>query len=115
MTRPVIAAANSQANGLAFPSKREMTEGSPKTPLPMMQLTISAVRLQRPMERSRVGWVSDTSGLYHGSVGGCDHTGFVLLSQRTTNVKIQLRSQKKLDTISAVAHNSFDFERITSS
>src|SRR2546425_8358394 len=70
ITRPPPAAAKSQANGLAFPTRPEITDGSPKTPLPMMQFTISAVRLQRPMARRSVGWsVAVTAGLYHRIAG----------------------------------------------
>src|ERR1039458_4948350 len=46
-------------------------EGNPKTPLPMMEFTTSATRLQRPMARMRSGRgvlaveSSITAGLYH--------------------------------------------------
>src|SRR3954464_14968386 len=55
MTSPVATAANNQANGLAFPNVPAITEGRPNTPLPMMQLIVSAARLQRPIARTSVG------------------------------------------------------------
>src|SRR5215813_9421171 len=43
-----------------------MTDGNPNTPLPMMQLTVSAARLQRLMARTSAGWLgSGIAGLYH--------------------------------------------------
>src|SRR5437764_298146 len=66
MIRPVAAAAMSHANTLAGPRKPEITEGNPKMPLPMMQLMVSAARLQRPMARTSVDWPGwGTAGLYH--------------------------------------------------
>lgn len=66
----------------------EITEGNPKMPLPMMQLTISAARLQRPMARRSVGWerASGTSGLYH--------TG--LCREKTSRAKLGLFLALKL-------------------
>jgi hypothetical protein len=64
-------AARMTANTLARPSKLAKTEGKPKTPLPMMQFTVSAARLQRPMARTRPslevfsGTVSGIASLYH--------------------------------------------------
>jgi hypothetical protein len=55
MTSAVPTAAKTQAQGLALPSSPEIVEGKPKIPLPMMQLTMSAARLQRPMARRSVG------------------------------------------------------------
>ena len=62
----VAAAAKIHANGLAAPTSPEITDGSPNTPLPMMQLIVSAARLQRPIARTSVGWLgSGIAGLYH--------------------------------------------------
>jgi hypothetical protein len=63
-------AARMTANTLARPSKLAKTEGRPKTPLPMMQFTVSAARLQRPMARTRPSLVffepvSGIASLYH--------------------------------------------------
>jgi hypothetical protein len=44
-------------------------DGSPNTPLPIMEFTTSAVRLQRPIARTRwlglLGGVSGTAWFYH--------------------------------------------------
>src|ERR1051326_4290551 len=53
MMTPMASAATMTANMLARPSSPESIEGSPKTPLPIMQFTISAAILQRPMARTR--------------------------------------------------------------
>src|SRR5260370_5530673 len=50
----MAAAATRAASTLARPSRLATTEGRPKTPLPMMEFTTSATRLQRPMARRRV-------------------------------------------------------------
>src|SRR6478672_3176801 len=66
ITRPAAPAANIHASGLALPRAFEICDGSPKTPLPIMQLMVSAARLQRPMARTSVGWLgSGIAGLYH--------------------------------------------------
>ena len=45
---------------------RATSEGNPKMPLPMMELTTSAARLQRPIARTRpVCSVADKPCLYH--------------------------------------------------
>jgi len=59
--------------GLNFPRRPATVEGSPNTPLPMMEFTTSAVRLQRPMARrswwpggvGSVGGVSGIAWFYH--------------------------------------------------
>jgi hypothetical protein len=56
------AAATSMAMGLARPSNRVSSEGSPKMLEPTIALTTSAVSVQRPIERMRgmnahPGWV----------------------------------------------------------
>jgi hypothetical protein len=44
----------------------EIWEGNPKIPLPIMQLIVSAARLQRPIARTSVGWPGPgIAGLYH--------------------------------------------------
>jgi hypothetical protein len=43
------------AQTLDRPIKPATVEGSPKTPLPMIEFTTSATRLHRPMARSRFG------------------------------------------------------------
>src|SRR5215469_6175434 len=65
------APARSTAQGLRLPTRSATCEGSPKMPLPRMELTVRATRLQRPMARMR-DWleeVSDavggTASLYH--------------------------------------------------
>jgi hypothetical protein len=57
-------------------------------PLPMMQLIISAARLQRPMARTSVGCVvagcidrsSGTAGLYHKCFGGSNKASISISS-----------------------------------
>src|SRR5437660_7595044 len=67
----MAAAARTTATTLDRPTSPARTEGKPKTPLPMMQLTMSAARLQRPMARTNpsldmLPWrVSVTASLYH--------------------------------------------------
>src|SRR5580700_1496097 len=51
MTMAIAAPASRTASTLARPSSPATTEGRPKTPLPMIKLTTSATRLQRPMAR----------------------------------------------------------------
>src|SRR5262245_47714876 len=63
MITPTANPASKTAHGLAVPTNPAIEEGNPKTPLPMMELTINAARLQRPMARTRVVLV--TEGLYH--------------------------------------------------
>ena len=70
------APASSTAMGLNFPTSPATVEGSPKTPLPMMELITSAVRLQRPMARTSwwlealAGGVSGIAWFYHkGRIG----------------------------------------------
>src|ERR1700745_1728803 len=48
----IATAPNTTARMLARPTRLARTEGRPKTPLPMMQLTVRAVRLQRPIART---------------------------------------------------------------
>src|ERR1700683_184352 len=48
------APAASTAYGLKLPMSAATVEGRPKTPLPMMEFTTSATRLQRPM--ARISW-----------------------------------------------------------
>ncbi len=73
---PIAAPASSTAQGLREPSLPAMTEGRPKIPLPIIELTTSAARLQRPMARTspeEPGEESsgeDTASLYHKS-GDC--------------------------------------------
>ena len=55
MTTAITAAASTTAGTLAPPIRRANSEGSPKTPLPITQLTVSATRLQRPMARTSCG------------------------------------------------------------
>ena len=52
-TSAIPAAARSQAQGLATPSRPPMVEGSPKTLLPMTALSTSPVSARRPMVRRR--------------------------------------------------------------
>src|ERR1700691_3004946 len=64
------APASNTAMGLNFPRMPATVEGSPNTPLPMMELMTSAVRLQRPMARRSwwvglLGWVSGIARFYH--------------------------------------------------
>ncbi len=54
----IPAPASSTARGLNFPRRPATAEGSPNTPLPMMEFTTNAVRLQRPMTRIRC-WFDD--------------------------------------------------------
>jgi len=76
MMTPIASAAIRTAKMLARPRSAAMAEGNPKTPLPIMQLTMSAARLQRPMARTRpsddvpdadasVSCVSAIAILYH--------------------------------------------------
>src|SRR5579864_5187668 len=68
---PIPPPASSTARGLNFPIKPATVEGSPKTPLPITELTTSAVRLQRPIARTscwlrwRDGAVSGIAWFYH--------------------------------------------------
>src|SRR5690242_15134815 len=50
--------AASTSQGLRRPAWAATTEGRPKTPLPMIELTMSAARVQRPMARTRSGRLS---------------------------------------------------------
>ena len=43
------------ASGAQCPTRPETTDGRPKIPLPMIVLIISAVRLHRPIVRTRPG------------------------------------------------------------
>src|ERR1700720_4904293 len=67
------APAKSTASGLARPISPARVDAKPKTPLPMTELMVSAVRLQRPMTRTSCGrdvlpWsVAVTARLYHKS------------------------------------------------
>jgi len=54
---PTANPANKTVHGLALPTNPAIEEGSPKTPLPMMEFTISAARLQRPIARTSDGLV----------------------------------------------------------
>jgi hypothetical protein len=69
MMTAIPAPAKRTARGLIFPTRFATTDGKPKIPLPMMELTVSATRLQRPMARTSpdvpVGAVSVTAVLYH--------------------------------------------------
>ena len=71
MMTAIATAARTTATMLARPSRLAKTEGKPKTPLPMMQFTVSAAKLQRPMARTRPslgvfsGTVSGIASLYH--------------------------------------------------
>src|SRR5579864_4519645 len=47
--------ARSTASGLHAPTNPATTDGRPKTPLPIMQFTVSATMLQRPMARTSCG------------------------------------------------------------
>ena len=47
----IPAPAPRQLNGLRLPSRSASTAGSPNMPTPIIELSISAVRLQRPMVR----------------------------------------------------------------
>src|SRR5579864_3381358 len=53
MMMPLKTAAAIQATGPADPSWRVISEGRPKMPLPIMELTMSAARLQRPILRTK--------------------------------------------------------------
>jgi hypothetical protein len=71
MMTAIPAPAKRTARGLIFPMRFATTDGKPKIPLPMMELTVSATRLQRPMARTSpdvpVGAVSIIAVLYHRS------------------------------------------------
>src|SRR5215831_452246 len=49
MITAIAIAATMTARMLARPTRLARTEGKPKTPLPMMQFTVRAARLQRPI------------------------------------------------------------------
>jgi hypothetical protein len=53
MMTPAAAPPRTTASTLARPTLSARTAGNPKTPLPMMQFTVSAAMLQRPMARTR--------------------------------------------------------------
>src|SRR5579864_4431069 len=66
MMMPLKTAAAIQATGPADPSWRVISEGRPKMPLPIMELTMSAARLQRPILRTklpRAGFALCTTGV----------------------------------------------------
>src|SRR5579862_7844579 len=66
MMMPLKTAAATQAAGPAAPNWRVIREGRPKMPLPIMELTISAARLQRPILRTkppRAGFALCTTGV----------------------------------------------------
>jgi len=71
MMMPTAMAASRIAATLARPSRLDRTAGRPKMPLPMMQFTVSAAMLQRPMARTKPslevvsGPVSGIASLYH--------------------------------------------------
>src|ERR1017187_5644191 len=71
MMTPIAAAARTTANTLVRPTSPASTEGNPKKPLPIMQFTVSAARLQLPMARTSCvlvvigGSVSGTAWFYH--------------------------------------------------
>src|SRR5215468_6101375 len=52
MSTDIAIAATTTASMLARPTRLARTEGRPKTPLPMMQFTVRAARLQRPIART---------------------------------------------------------------
>src|SRR5215472_340427 len=52
MITAIATAASTTARMLARPTRLVKTEGRPKTPLPMMQFTVRAARLQRPIART---------------------------------------------------------------
>src|SRR5215472_120488 len=52
MITDIAIAATTTASMLARPTRLARTEGRPKTPLPMMQFTVRAARLQRPIART---------------------------------------------------------------
>ena len=70
----IAMAARATASTLARPSRFARAEGRPKTPLPMMQFTVSAARLQRPIARTKPSLevvsrlVSAIASLYHKSL-----------------------------------------------
>jgi len=49
MMIPTAAPASNTAQGLAAPRSPARTEGSPKTPLPIIEFTTSATKLHRPI------------------------------------------------------------------
>src|SRR5271165_2888743 len=53
MMTPIAAPARTTAIVPCFPSRPATWEGSPNTPLPMTEFTVSATRLQRPIARTR--------------------------------------------------------------
>src|SRR4051794_36713047 len=55
MIAPMPSAATMYPTGDHHPSSPPTVEGSPNTPLPMIELRTSAARLQRPMARTRAG------------------------------------------------------------
>ena len=68
MMTPAAAPASNTAQGLARPMSRATSEGNPNIPLPMMELTTSAARLQRPMARTRPDCsLLSKTWLYHSS------------------------------------------------
>src|SRR5262245_7061902 len=75
-----------------------MTEGSPNTPLPMMQLTVSAARLQRPMARTSAGWLdSGIAGLYHETGQGetvAMRSGLAVIADRWS-LQLELQAQTR--------------------
>src|SRR5436305_5311365 len=75
MPRP----ASRQLRGLQPPNRAARTAGNPKMPAPRMELTISAVKLQRPITLTRTtGELTDTSGAAATSVSGKYNSGFSL-------------------------------------
>src|SRR6266850_1348495 len=62
-TTLIPAAASSQAHGLTTPSLPAMTDGRPKTLLPMTLLSTRATSPQRPMARTSVGLTRGDSGI----------------------------------------------------
>src|SRR5882762_8109393 len=90
------APAKSTASGLARPISPAKVDGKPKTPLPMTELMVSAVRLQRPMARTSCGrdvlpWaVSVTARLYHKSASS---------SPGSYSAPLRLCAERRLDLV----------------
>src|ERR1700722_9452889 len=88
----IPAPAATTAKALKLPMSPATVEGSPKTPLPMMEFTTSANRLQRPITR--------TSPSRGGLLAGYSIRAFVSQNEDArTTVKTELTELGDLGTI----------------
>src|SRR5690348_1649937 len=90
MMTPIAAPPPSTSQGLSRPVLAASTEGKPKTPLPMMELTISATRLQRPMARTSLA--SRVEGIGEFCITSEDKQGLKALTGKQAHAALKGRS-----------------------